>query len=199
MFEIAEYIGTVAFVISGFFVGVRAKLDFLGVLISVFLTAFGGGIIRDIIVDRTPYTFTHLMPGLIVISLMVLLIFFKFHKRESIENRAFFIISDSIGLVSFSITGAIIALESGVNLTGVLALAFVTAVGGGITRDVIINEVPFVFKTGFYGTVALLVGLLMYLLSIFEWLNLYTTSFIFVLAVLIRIIAYYRRWSIPLV
>lgn len=130
---------------------------------------------------------------------MVLLIFFKFHKRESIENRAFFIISDSIGLVSFSITGAIIALESGVNLTGVLALAFVTAVGGGITRDVIINEVPFVFKTGFYGTVALLVGLLMYLLSIFEWLNLYTTSFIFVLAVLIRIIAYYRRWSIPLV
>ncbi|CAA6818249.1 MAG: Unknown protein [uncultured Sulfurovum sp.] len=199
MFEVAEYIGIIAFAISGFFVGVRAKLDFLGVLISVFLTAFGGGIIRDIIVDRTPYTFTHSMPGIIVISLMVLLILFKFHKRESIENRAFFIISDSIGLVSFSVTGAIIALESGVNLTGVLALAFMTAVGGGITRDIIINEVPFVFKTGFYGTVALLVGMLMYLLDEFFWVNIYTTTTVFLIGVLIRVIAYYRKWSIPLV
>jgi len=72
MFEVAEYIGIIAFAISGFFVGVRSKLDFLGVLISVFLTAFGGGIIRDIIVDKTPYTFTHNMPGVIVISLMIL-------------------------------------------------------------------------------------------------------------------------------
>jgi uncharacterized membrane protein YeiH len=130
---------------------------------------------------------------------MVLLILFKFHKRESIENRAFFILSDSIGLVSFSITGAIIALEAGVNLTGVLALAFITAVGGGITRDIIINEVPFVFKTGFYGTVALLVGILMYLLDTLNLVNLYTTTVVFVVAVMIRVIAYYRKWSIPLV
>ncbi len=199
MFEIAEYIGTIAFAISGFFVGVRVRLDFLGVLISVFLTAFGGGIIRDIIVDKTPYTFTHTMPGLIVISLMLALIFFKFHKHESIETKPFFIVSDSIGLVSFSITGALIALEANLNLTGVLILSFITAVGGGITRDIIINEVPFVFKTGFYGTVSLLVGLLMYLIHEFEVANIYTTTAIFMLAVAIRVIAYYRKWSIPLV
>lgn len=198
MFELAEYIGTIAFAISGFFVGVRARLDFLGVLISVFLTAFGGGIIRDIIVDRTPYSFTDNMPGIIVISVMVVLILFKFHKRESIENRAFFIVSDSIGLVSFSITGAIIGLESGVNFTGVLALAFITAVGGGISRDVIINEVPFVFKTGFYGTVALLVGACIYLLERFDLNNIYSMGIVFVLAVVIRVVAYYRKWSIPL-
>ena len=199
MFEVAEYIGTIAFAISGFFVGVRVRLDFLGVLISVFLTAFGGGIIRDIIVDRTPYTFTHTMPGVIVVSLMVALILFKFHKRQSIENRPFFIVSDSIGLVSFSITGALIALEANLNLTGVLILSFVTAVGGGITRDIIINEVPFVFKTGFYGTVSLLIGFLMYLLHNFDWINIYTTTFVFVIGVTIRVIAYYRKWSIPLV
>jgi uncharacterized membrane protein YeiH len=199
VFEIAEYIGTIAFAISGFFVGVRARLDFLGVLVSVFLTAFGGGIIRDIMVDRTPYSFTHDMPGIIVVSIMVFLILFKFHKRESIENRVFFIVSDSIGLVSFSITGALIGLESGINLTGVLALAFITAVGGGISRDVIINEVPFVFKTGFYGTVALLVGLLVYLLDYLDWNNVYSMSLVFVLAVFIRVIAYYRKWSIPLI
>jgi len=199
VFEIAEYIGTIAFAISGFFVGVRARLDFLGVLISVFLTAFGGGIIRDIIVDRTPYSFTDNIPGILVISLMILLVLFKFHKRESIENRAFFIVSDSIGLVSFSITGALIALDSGVNLTGVLALAFVTAVGGGISRDVIINEVPFVFKTGFYGTVALLVGLCIYILDYFAFNNIYSIGVVFFFAVLLRVVAYYRKWSIPLV
>lgn len=198
MFEVAEYIGIIAFAISGFFIGVRSKLDFLGVLISVFLTAFGGGIIRDIIVGKTPYTFTHNMPGIIVISLMILLILFKFHKRQSIENRPFFIVSDSIGLVSFSITGAMIAIESGLNLTGVLVLSFITAVGGGITRDVIINEVPFVFKTGFYGTVSLLVGLLLYILNIINHTNIYTTSVVFLIAISIRILAYYKKWSIPL-
>ncbi len=199
MFEVAEYIGIIAFAISGFFVGVRAKLDFLGVLISVFLTAFGGGVIRDIIVDKTPYVFSYSMPGVIVVSLMTLLILFKFHKRQSIENRPFFIVSDSIGLVSFSITGAMIALESEVNLTGVLILSFITAVGGGITRDIIINEVPFVFKTGFYGTISLLVGLVMYLLSYVELLNIYSTILLFMGAVFIRIVAYYKKWSIPLV
>ena len=199
MFEVAEYIGIIAFAASGFFVAVRSKLDFLGVLVSVFLTALGGGIIRDIIADRTPYTFTHNMPALIVISVMLGLVLLKFHKKESLENRLFFIVSDSIGLISFSITGALIAIESQLNLTGVLALAFVTAVGGGITRDIIINEVPFVFKTGFYGTVALLVALFVYLLHYSGGMNFFALSMVFVAGVLLRIVAYYRKWSIPLI
>jgi uncharacterized membrane protein YeiH len=77
-------------------------------------------------------------------------------------------------------------------------MAFVTAVGGGITRDVIINEVPFVFKTGFYGTVALLVAIVIYGLDQFSMLNFYTTSFLFAGGVLLRIVAYQKKWSIPL-
>lgn len=198
MFEVAEYIGIIAFAMSGFFVAVRSKLDLLGVLISVFLTAFGGGIIRDIVADKTPYTFSHAAPGFMVLGIMILMILLKFHKKESIENRPMFIISDSIGLVSFSITGALVAMQSGLNLTGVLALAFVTAVGGGITRDVIINEVPFVFKTGFYGTISLLVALIVYILEQFEVFNVYTTAVVFVAAVALRVIAYNNKWSIPL-
>ncbi len=198
MFEIAEYIGIIAFAMSGFFVGVRNKLDLLGILISTFLTALGGGIVRDVIVDRTPYTFSNNMPALIVLALMILLILFRFHKKDSIENKPIFILSDSIGLVSFSITGALIALEHGFNLTGVLALSFITAVGGGIARDVIINEVPFVFKTGFYGTVSLLVGLSFYILHNFDLINFYAMLIIFVSAVLLRLVAFYKKWSIPL-
>ena len=198
MFEIAEYIGIIAFSMSGFFVAVRNKLDLLGVLIATFLTALGGGILRDAIVDKIPFTFTHNYPALIVLIVLMLMIIFKVHKRKSIENKAFFIFSDSIGLISFSITGAIIAIEHHLNLVGVLSLSFLTAVGGGIARDVIINEVPFVLKTGFYGTIALLIGLVIYLLNMFNFINIYTISTIFILSIILRLVAFYNKWSIPL-
>ncbi len=199
MFEIAEYIGIIAFGVSGFLVGVRNKLDLLGILISTFLTAFGGGLIRDVIANKTPYTFTHAAPGAIVIILMIAMIIFKIHKKANLENKALFIVSDSIGLVSFSISGTLVALNAGYNLTGTMALSFITAVGGGITRDVIINEVPFVFKTGFYGTIALLVGLLIYLLNLLDLINFFTLLVVFSLGVTLRIVAFYRKWSVPLI
>jgi uncharacterized membrane protein YeiH len=199
MFEVAEYIGIIAFAMSGFFIATRNKLDFLGVLISVFLTALGGGIIRDVIVDKTPYTFSHNTPALIIVAVMTLLVIFRFNKKESIENKPLFILSDSIGLISFSITGALIALEHNLNLTGVLALSFITAVGGGIIRDVIINEIPFVLKTGFYGTIALLIGVILYILNAYHVMDIYTLSIVFVLGVMLRLVAYYKKWAIPMI
>jgi uncharacterized membrane protein YeiH len=199
MFEIAEYIGIIAFATSGFFVAARNKLDFLGTLISVFLTALGGGLIRDIAVDRTPYTFTHNAPAITILIVMILLVIFRFNKRDSIENKPLFILSDSIGLISFSITGSLIAIESGLNLTGVLALSFVTAVGGGIIRDVIINEIPFVLKTGFYGTIALLIGVTLYVLDLYDMITFSTMIMVFTAGMILRMIAYYKKWAIPMI
>ena len=198
MFELAEYIGIIAFAMSGFFVAVRNHLDLLGVLIATFLTALGGGILRDITVDKTPFTFSHNYPAVIVISVMLLLIIFRFHKRNSLENKPLFILSDSIGLVSFSISGALIAIEANFNLAGVIAMGFITAVGGGIARDVIINEVPFVLKTGFYGTVSILISLSLYLLHLQDAVSFITITTIFTLALTLRLLAYYKKWSIPL-
>jgi len=198
MFELTEYIGIIAFSMSGFFVAVRNRLDLLGILIATFLTALGGGILRDIAVDKTPFTFLHNYPALIVISVLALLILFKFHKRNSIENKPLFMLSDSIGLVSFSISGALIAIEQNFNLTGVVTMAFITAVGGGIARDVIINEVPFVLKTGFYGTISLLIGLTLYVLDSSNLISFISISFLFLTALTLRIIAHYKEWSIPL-
>ncbi len=198
MFELAEYIGIIAFTMSGFFVAVRNNLDLLGVLIATFLTALGGGIIRDITVNKVPFTFSHTYPALIVIVVMLLLIIFRFHKRNSLENKPLFILSDSIGLVSFSISGALIALDVGFNLAGVIAMSFITAVGGGIARDVIINEVPFVLKTGFYGTVSILIALVLYLLHQQNLMSFTVITALFVAALSLRLIAYYKKWSIPL-
>ncbi len=199
MFEVADYIGIIAFSMSGFFVAVRNKLDFLGVLISVFLTAFGGGILRDVAVHKTPYAFTHTAPVVVMIMVILFLVLLKFHNKSSIENKPLFILSDSIGLISFSITGALVGLEHNLNITGVLALSFVTAVGGGIIRDVIINEIPFVLKTGFYGTVALIIGAVLYLLDSYEMVDIYTLSIVFILGVILRVVAYYKKWYIPMI
>lgn len=198
MFELAEYIGIIAAAMSGFFVAARNKLDFLGLIVATFLTALGGGIIRDVIVHRTPYAFSHDLPLFLIIAVIFLLLVFKFHKKDSFENKSFFILSDSIGLVSFSITGSLIALEANLNITGILALAFITAVGGGILRDVIINEVPLIFKTGFYGMVSLLVGISLFILDRFELINYYSIGIIFVAGIVIRMIAFYKKWSMPL-
>lgn len=199
MFEVADYIGIIAFSMSGFFVAVRNKLDFLGVLISVFLTAFGGGILRDVTVHKTPYTFIYTTPVMVMIGVMVLLVLFKLHTKSTIENKPFFILSDSIGLISFSITGGLVGVEEGLNITGVMGLSFVTAVGGGIIRDVIINEVPFVLKTGFYGTVALIIGAVLHFLDCYYEIDVYVLSGVFVLGVILRLIAYYKKWYIPMV
>jgi len=198
MFEVADFIGMIAFAMSGFFVAARNKLDLLGALISTFLTALGGGIIRDIALDRVPYTFSHDYPGIVVLSVFILMALFKFHHRDSIENKGFFIISDSIGLVSFSISGALIAIEGNFNLTGVIIMSFITAVGGGIVRDVIINEVPFVLKTGFYGTIALMIGLIVFMLDTYNFINIYSIATLFIASLLLRLFAYTHNWSIPL-
>ena len=198
MFEIADIIGIIAFAMSGFFVAARSKLDLLGALISTFLTALGGGVMRDIALDRVPYTFSHNYPGMIVLSVFILMILFKFHQRDSIENKPLFIISDSIGLISFSITGALIAIEGNFNITGVLIMSFITAVGGGIVRDVIINEVPFVLKTGFYGTIALMIALILYVLDVYDLISAYSITALFFSSLVLRLIAYRKNWAIPL-
>lgn len=198
MFELTEYIGIIAFAMSGFFVAVKNRLDLLGVLISTFLTALGGGIIRDVLIDRAPFTFTHTYPALTVLLVMVFMILFQFHKRNTLENKPLFILSDSIGLVSFSISGALTALETNYNLAGVIVITFVSAVGGGIVRDVTINEVPFVLKTGFYGTVTILIAVGIYLLDLYKLLDILTIATMFILALSLRLFAYYKKWSIPL-
>ena len=198
MFEIAEYLGIIAFALSGFTTAIKNKLDLLGIFVAVFLTALGGGMIRDITVGNTPYTFTHTAPSLLVFIVLILLIVFKVHKRNSIENKPYFIISDSIGLVAFSITGALISLDHNLNFAGILMVSFAGAIGGGVLRDIIINEVPFIFKTGFYGTVSLVIATFIYILNHFHALNTFTLIILFIFGVTLRVVAYYKKWNLQL-
>ncbi|MDD2382768.1 MAG: TRIC cation channel family protein [Sulfurospirillaceae bacterium] len=195
--EVAEIIGTLAFALSGFYVAIKDRLDLLGIFIASFLTALGGGIVRDTVAGHLPYTFTHLLPSILVIGVLVLSIVLKLHRRNEIEKKLYFIISDTLGLVSFSISGALVGLQVGFNFFGVILLALLTAVGGGVMRDILLNRVPILLTSEFYGTVSLLVGTILFVLHQWNIEGLLSLSLVFLVSVVLRLVAYYKQWHLP--
>ena len=195
--EIADIIGIICFALSGFLIAVHYKLDILGVFISSFLTALGGGMIRDALADRTPYVFTTNLPVILVVATVLIALLFKLHKIDDLEGKTVFIVSDAIGLVSFSITGSIVAIQNEFNFLGALILSFLTAVGGGTIRDILINRVPSILVSEFYATVALIIATIMFVLEEFGLRNLGSITIVFIFGVALRLLAYYKNWHLP--
>lgn len=196
-FSAASIIGTLAFAFSGFIMGANHRLDIMGIFIASALPAVGGGILRDIIVGRTPAVLSDPEP-LMIVTLAVLIGFlFRLHKVTNLEKHVLFIISDSLGLVAFSITGALVGIEVGLNIFGVIVLAFITAVGGGIIRDVLINNVPMILQGGFYGTVSVLIALAMYFLNLYGYNNSISLAILFIAGMAVRLTAYFKDWYLP--
>jgi len=195
--EIADIIGIISFALSGFLIAVHYKLDILGIFISAFLTALGGGMIRDVIANKTPYVLGDNLPIILVSSTLFLAFIFKLHKTTDLEGKTWFIISDAIGLVSFAITGALIGIRADFNFLGVLMLAFLTAVGGGTIRDILINKVPSILVSEFYGTVAIIIGLITYFLHLSNATSIISLTITFIFGVTLRLLAYYKKWSLP--
>ncbi|MEA3384400.1 MAG: TRIC cation channel family protein [Campylobacterota bacterium] len=196
--EFAEYIGIIAFSVSGFYIAVRNNLDILGIFISAFLTALGGGIIRDTIVGIPPISLTTILPMVTVLSMIFILILLKFHKKQDYDRKPLFVFIDSIGLISFSIAGALVAIENNFSLSGVIILAFITAIGGGIFRDILLNVVPYVLKGGFYGIISVIIGILVYILHTTNHLYFLQLSILLIFGVSLRWIAYKKNWKLPI-
>ncbi|WP_024789547.1 trimeric intracellular cation channel family protein [Lebetimonas sp. JH292] len=191
MLEIADIIGIIAFSISGFIIGVKNRLDMLGIILSAFFTALGGGIIRDLLTHRNIFAFNNSFAGSMVLIVVIIGIYLKFHQKN-IENKTIFILSDAIGLSSFSISGALAAINAGFNIFGVVFLALITAVGGGMIRDIMINEVPFILREKFYGSISIIIGFIIYFFN-YNFL----IPFIFIFGIILRIFAYIYDWHLP--
>lgn len=194
--EIAEIIGLIAFTLSGFIVALKARLDLLGVLIAAFCTALVGGLLRDTIAGVAPYVFVNLKPGIIVVATIVLLIFLRKYLPR-FERSRLFTIADSIGLISFAHTGALVALSVGFNLFGVILSAFITAVGGGLVRDVIINEVPFFLKSDFYAVIPIFIAITIYCAHSFDILSTTFLALSLFGFLILRLLAVHYSWSLP--
>lgn len=196
--EVAEIIGIISFALSGFLIAVEVKLDILGIFIASFLTALGGGVIRDVIVGRELFAFSNNYASVLVIGVIMIAIFFKVQRmEEDIEKHPLFMSADTLGMVSFAISGALVAQEVGFNFFGVMLLSLITAVGGGVMRDILINKIPLILVSEFYGTVAIFVGILIFLLGVLSWLNPWTIISVFVVGVWLRFVAVSKEWHLP--
>ena len=195
--DLIHIIGTAAFAISGYLVGVRKRLDMLGVLIVTLLTAIGGGMLRDVILGRVPLVFIQ-HTALIVITITLILAYvLKLQKRQKKILALLFLLADSLGLVAFTITGAQWGLYYQLNLFGVVMLGFITAVGGGIIRDMLVNDIPMILRKDFYGSVAILIALALYALDYADAVNALTLNLLLWGGYALRLLAHYRAWELP--
>ncbi|MAI62940.1 MAG: hypothetical protein CBB87_10765 [Micavibrio sp. TMED27] len=197
IFLLASWLGGAAFALSGFIVGARKGLDIMGVFILSFLTANGGGMIRDVFIGQTPYALTDLTGFIIVVISFFLGLFILYRKRADIDQRELFVLSDAIGLAAFSLTGTLAGLEAELSVFGVVVLSFITATGGGILRDIMIGEVPAVFRSDFYGSVSILVAVILYLIDYFTVLDDLTILIVFLAALGLRLLAFRMKWHLP--
>jgi uncharacterized membrane protein YeiH len=196
-FIFADIIGITAFAISGFLIAIKNNLDILGILIASTLTALGGGIVRDAILSAPPFAFTSFYPAITLIVTILAAYVFKLYKESSIERKWMFVVSDTIGLVAFSITGALLAINAEYNFFGIVILSFITAVGGGVTRDIMINQVPTVLISDFYGSIAVIVALILGFLDLFNAINEFSILSTALFSIALRLLAYKRGWHLP--
>jgi uncharacterized membrane protein YeiH len=197
IFFAASTIGTLAFALSGYMQGVRKELDIMGLFIVAFLTANGGGAVRDVLIGGVPNVLKDISAFYLVFIICFFAYLLKLHKYTRLERQLFFVISDSLGLVSFSITGAIIGIENGLSSFGVMVLSIITALGGGVVRDTILGEIPSLFNSEFIGSVALLIAIMLVGLDKYYVLNNITISAVFITGFAIRMIAYKYDWHLP--
>ena len=197
LFTLADTLGIITFAYAGLLVGTEKKLDLLGLVILAGLTAMGGGILRDVMAGRIPYSLVDPLPAATVLGTIFVALLFRLQRFVSAENMRVFIISDAVGLSAFSISGAIVGIQAGLSGFGIIVLGFVTAVGGGIIRDVLINRVPLLLRRDFYGTVAILVSAGVWALEVAGMRNELSLTALFALGVAVRLTAYFKGWKLP--
>ena len=190
-----DLLGTLAFAFTGAFRAVKHELDWLGVIVLAAMTGVGGGMVRDLLLGQTPPVALR-QPMYLGVCLLgaVLTIVAKKHIAALWD---WVMVADALGLGFFAAIGAAHAAQAGCNPMTIVLLAGLTAVGGGVIRDVLVCEIPFVLKSDFYATAAFIGGAAFWLLSYSE---LALTPRLLITTVLtfgLRLYAMRRRLQLP--
>jgi len=152
-----DLLGTFTFAAYGAYVGQRKQFDIFGIFTCAFLTALGGGTIRELILGNTLFYFSdyNYIYAIILGAVFSIVIYKKFEKISR-----YMLIVDAIGLTTFALIGATKAADAELGTFAVIFLATVTAVGGGLLRDISIREVPQIFYRDFYASPAIFLGVI---------------------------------------
>ncbi|WP_424211658.1 trimeric intracellular cation channel family protein [Streptomyces sp. BI20] len=189
--------GIFVFALSGALLAVRKNFDVFGIAVLALVTALGGGLFRDLVIGAVPpAAFAEL--GFFVTPLIAALIVFFLHPEVQRINRAINVL-DAAGLGLFCVTGTTKAYEYGLGLTASATLGLATAVGGGVLRDVLVNEVPSLLRDREMYAVPAVVGAAMVAVFLaFDALNAYTSGLAVVTTFVLRLLAMTYHWRAPL-
>lgn len=190
LFTVLDIIGVIAFAISGVSKAKKYKLDLFGVITLGIITALGGGIIRDCIVDRIPVMLVNVRDFYIAFFTS-LITYYVFSKRRAGLRMLMNIvkISDALGLTVFIIIGANVGIMYHMGLVGTVLLATITSVGGGVIRDMFVRETPFILKEEIYATLCIFGGAVYYAGYYFHWNMGVTTYAVIIIVFVSRVLA----------
>ncbi|MBC5839142.1 trimeric intracellular cation channel family protein [Flavobacterium muglaense] len=195
MFHLLDIIGTLAFAMSGALTAMSKKMDAFGVFIIAFVTAVGGGTLRDVLIGRTPVGWMLDLEYVYVIAAaFVLAIVFR-KKFDRLRTSLF--LFDTIGLGVFTLIGLEKGIGVGLHPMICIALGTMTACFGGVIRDILCTEIPVIFRKEIYATICILGGIVFFALKKFnlndDVLYLITSSVI----ISFRLMAVKFKWYLP--
>ena len=144
--HIMEVIGVLAFAVSGVVDARKQRLDVVGTFVVAFATAFGGGTVRDVLLDRRPFYWVDHEGYVLLIFVMSFGASFVLRVVSRVASDRAMIVADAIGLGLFSVTGASLALVAQMTPTVAVMMGIISAVFGGVVRDVLCNEVPMILR-----------------------------------------------------
>jgi uncharacterized membrane protein YeiH len=190
-----DIIGILVFAISGMNVGLQRNLDVFGASVIAFATAVGGGTIRDLLLGSTPVGWMKDSNYLYAIVLGILLsVLFK-TKVGKLSSTIF--LFDTIGLGLYSIIGIKKALLFEMSPLVAIILGTVSAVFGGVVRDVLTNEVPLIFRKEIYAILSIFGGILYFSFLYFNLPELHCMYFSMLFIILMRLLVVKKQWDLP--
>jgi len=190
-----DLLGTVAFAASGALAGVRRRMDLLGVIVLGIVTATGGGVMRDVLLNDTP-PFCFKNELYLYLSVAASVVVFLTPRSFERMNRAMLLL-DALGLGTFLVIGTSKALNFHLGFMGAVIMGVMTGTAGGLVRDLLSNQIPLILQREIYASACVAGGALFYFLheaGVSSSLNL-TLSAAVVIA--IRCAALVRGWQLP--
>ena len=197
-----DMIGTIAFAVSGALVGVARKMDIFGMAVLALATAIGGGVVRDVLLGYFPPNSLRnvvYVTVVLAVTVIVFLIYNSRYRKHAMgpRSRASYLLADALGLASFTVTGASAGFKLYPELPiFIVLLGTITAVGGGIIRDMLAQRIPSVLKEDVYALPSIIGGIVYYLMVTSSWESAAVYG-AFTVVLIIRLLAIKYNWSLP--
>ena len=192
---IIDILGTISFAVSGAFLAMEKKLDPFGVLVLAFVTAIGGGTLRDMMIGNLPVSWlTNATATIVIFSSAVITMFFGRYLKQLTTTLFLF---DALGLGLFTVVGIKLGIEKVFSIGVCITLGTITACFGGVVRDVLLNNIPLLFRKEIYALACIMGGMFYFLLRQFNMDADVVTIICILIIFAIRIIAVRYKISLP--